>query len=184
VGLLLAHSRVVLLVALVLVLGLSLVWLCRRAAAWRRLEALRQLDLIGVDAMDPRRFEQFVAELLAARGYQTRLTQASHDFGVDVVAWRGSERLAVQVKHYSSAVSGKAIGEVLLGMPHYDCNACMVVTNSCFTKAAIKAAAPHPCSLIDRQQLAVWLQELRHSHHSSIQPGQVGFTGVTTNPAP
>lgn len=155
-----------LVVAVALGLGLCLLGLCRWFVAGRRRTALRQLELDGVDAMDPRRFEQFVAELLQARGYRTQLTQASHDFGVDVVASRGSQRLAVQVKHYSSPVSGHAIAEALLGMPHYHCNACMVVTNNRFTRAAIKAAAPHPCTLVDRLQLAQWLQELGRGGHS------------------
>jgi restriction system protein len=175
-GLLLSSPQLALLLALVVVVGLLLLWVSRRSAAQRRLQALLQLDLDGVDAMAPRHFEQFVAELLTARGYQTQLTQASHDFGVDVVASRGSQRLAVQVKHYSStAVSGSAIAEALLGMPHYSCNACMVVTNSRFTSAAVKAAGPHPCTLVDRQELARWLAEaraaqgtgIRHSHRST-----------------
>lgn len=172
VVLVVAYPRVALIAAsFLLVVGGVIWWLRERQRRLDR-QALLQLDLAGVDAMDPLRFEAFVAELLAAQGYSTQLTQASHDFGVDVVASRGSECLAVQVKHYSSAVSGQAIAEALLGMPHYGCNACMVVTNNRFTRAAIKAAAPHPCTLVDRQQLARWLAEaqaaqgrgVRHSH--------------------
>lgn len=155
------YPQVVLAATVIVMLIGCVVWWLRGHERRRDRRALIQLDLAGVDNLDPRRFEAFVAELLTARGYRTQLTQASHDFGVDVVASRGSERLAVQVKHYSRAVSGKAIAEALLGMPHYGCNACMVVTNSCFTRSAVKAALPHPCTLIDRQGLAAWLQEVR-----------------------
>jgi HJR/Mrr/RecB family endonuclease len=111
---------------------------------------------------------------------------------VDVVASRGSQRLAVQVKHYSSAVSGKAIAEALLGMPHYGCNACMVVTNSRFTTAAVKAAALHPCTLVDRHGLARWLADAqapqrtggRHSHGYAALAGQGFFNGDITAQKP
>lgn len=160
--LVMAYPRVALAAVVLLLLAGGLVWWLRQRARWRDRQALLQLDLAGVDRLDPLSFEAFVAELLTAQGYRTQLTKASHDMGVDVVAVRGSKRIAIQVKHYTSqAVSGKAIGEALLGMPHYDCNACMVVTNSRFTSAAIKAAAPHPCTLVDRQELARWLTAAR-----------------------
>lgn len=174
-GAVLSLPRIVLLLALVAITALVAVLLLRHAQRCRRLEGLRQLDLSGIDAMDPIGFEGFVAELLAAQGYCTQLTQASRDLGVDVVASRGSRRIAVQVKLYSSPVSAKAIGEVLVGMPHYGCTECMVVTNSTFTAPALKAAELHPCTLIDRQGLAVWLQQTqstpvkgRHSQHSGF----------------
>lgn len=158
---LMAYPGVVLAVALLLLLAGALAWWLQQRERWQNRQSLLQLDQAGVDRLDPRRFEAFVAELLSAQGYRTQLTKASHDMGVDVLAVRGSERLAVQVKHYSLPVSGKAIAEALLGMPHYGCNACMVVTNSRFTSAAIKAAALHPCTLVDRQELARWLAAAR-----------------------
>ena len=154
-----AYPRVALAVLVSLLMAGGVVWWLRQREQWRERQALLQLDLAGVDDLHHRRFESLVAELLTAQGYRTQLTKASHDIGVDVVAVRGSERIAVQVKHYTSPVSGKAIAEALLGMPHYRCSACMVVTNSRFTSAAVKAAALHPCTLVDRRELARWLAE-------------------------
>lgn len=159
-----AYPRVVLAVLVLLSVAWGSVWWLRQREHWRERQVLRQLDMAGVDDLDPLRFEDFVAELLTAQGYRTQLTKASHDYGVDVLAVRGSQRIAVQVKHCTSPVSGKAIAEALLGMPHYSCNACMVVTNSRFTSAAIKAAALHPCTLVDRKELARWLAEARTEH--------------------
>lgn len=160
-----AYPRVALAVLVSLLMAGGVVWWLRQREQWRERQALLRLDLAGVDDLDPLRFEAFVAELLTAQGYRTQLTKASHDFGVDVLAVRGSQRIAVQVKHYTSqAVTGKAIGEALLGMPHYRCNACMVVTNSRFTSAAVKAAALHPCTLVDRRELGRWLAEAQTAH--------------------
>ena len=143
--------------------GAAGAWLLARHRRWRRGRALRQLELCDVDAMDPRGFEEFVAELLTAQGYQTSLTPHSYDFGVDVVAIRGSRRIAVQVKHYRNPVSNAALAEALLGMPHYCCSECMVVTNSRFTRAAVRSSEPHPCTLIDRDALAEWLWQARQT---------------------
>jgi len=50
--------------------------------------------------VSPREFEEAVAAALEAEGYETELGQYVHDYGVDVVAERGEERVAVQVKMY------------------------------------------------------------------------------------
>jgi restriction system protein len=136
-------------------------WLQRRSRRRREREALLQLELADVDTMEPQAFEAFVAHLLNAQGFQTELTKATGDFGVDVVATDGNRRIAVQVKRYTTAVSAKALAEVLVGMPHYRCNECMVVTNSTFTRPAVQAAALHPCTLVDRHQLAGWMAQAR-----------------------
>ena len=137
--------------------------LVRQRDQQRRRKALAWLQLHEVDTMDGRTFEYFVAELMASLGYTTEVTQASRDMGVDVIARKGSRRIAVQAKCYSSAVSGKAVGEALAGMPHYHCTECMVVTNSRFTSAAIRLAEPHPCTLVDRDGLARWLHQAQKS---------------------
>lgn len=144
--------------ALVVLLG---AWAIRSSRHRREREALLQLEIAEVDSMNPRAFEALVAHLLNAQGFRTQLTKGSGDFGVDVVATSGQRRIAVQVKRYNSPLSAKPIGEVLVGMPHYHCNECMVVTNSTFTRPAVKAAAPHACTLVDRHELARWMVQAR-----------------------
>jgi restriction system protein len=159
VGAATAYPWVALALGLVALIVLISVWALRRSRQRREREAMLQLELTDVDAMDPLAFESLVAHLLNAQGFRTQLTKATGDYGVDVVASIGSRRIAVQVKRYSVPVSAKAIGEVLVGMPHYNCSECMVVTNSIFTRPAINAATPHPCTLVDRRELARWMVE-------------------------
>jgi len=137
------------------------IWALRRSRRRRERDALLQLELADVDRMDPVAFEELVAHLLNAQGFRTELTPATGDIGVDVVATNGNRRIAVQVKRYGTSVTAKAIGEVLVGMPHYGCNECMVVTNSTFTRPAVQAAALHPCTLVDRRDLAAWMAQAR-----------------------
>jgi len=156
-----AYPWVALALGLLALVVLLCVWALRRSRHRREREALLQLEMAEVDAMDPRAFEVLVAHLLNAQGYRTQLTKASGDFGVDVVASNGQRRIAVQVKRYYRPLPSDPIGEVLVGMPHYHCNECMVVTNSTFTRPAVLAAAPHPCTLVDRHELARWMLQAR-----------------------
>ncbi|MGI8624458.1 MAG: restriction endonuclease, partial [Solirubrobacteraceae bacterium] len=55
--------------------------------------------------MGPVEYEHHVAEVLAREGWSTAVSRRSRDLGVDVVATRGAERLAVQVKMYGGSAT-------------------------------------------------------------------------------
>ena len=73
-------------------------------------------------ALSPQGFEQLVADLFSAMGYQVRLTPQSRDQGVDVYAKRisasGTESLAIQCKHYLNRVVGVEHARALYGVVH------------------------------------------------------------------
>jgi len=48
----------------------------------------------------PFEFEEFIAKLFSAMGYNTEVTSKTGDYGIDVIARRGTETIAIQVKHY------------------------------------------------------------------------------------
>lgn len=112
-----------------------------------------------LDNLDGIEFEHVVAGLLSSRGYQTEVTKASGDYGVDVIATKDGVRFAVQVKRYTGNVSLPAVSEAVAGARHWRCHASMVVTNSYFTSAAKKLAETNGCVLIDRDMLGKWLTE-------------------------
>lgn len=126
------------------------------------------IDLSYADKLKPTQFEHFVGELLKTRGYnQVRVTQASGDFGVDIVARKKRKHYAIQVKQYSGKVSFEAVQQAVAGCPYYKCQAAMVVTNSYFTDAARQYAREVVCELIDRDTLKRWIDE----YHLSKSPG-------------
>lgn len=95
-------------------------------------------------------YEYHVARFLRRRGYyNVTVTQASGDFGVDVIAHKGRKKYAVQCKYYSAPVGVAAVQEAVAGKAHYKCNAAMVVTNSTFTPAAETLAAENGVLLLD-----------------------------------
>lgn len=53
--------------------------------------------------MTPREFEQFVAQHYREKGYDVETTPYSGDYGVDVIAQKGEERIAIQVKMYGNS---------------------------------------------------------------------------------
>lgn len=104
--------------------------------------------------MEGREFEEYVAALFCKLGYQAYVTHQSRDFGVDVVAKRGGERIAIQVKRYAKPVSLGGVQQAVTGMHKFNCNKAMVVTNNYFTPGAKELANHSSCELVDRDGLA------------------------------
>ena len=82
-------------------------------------------------------FERHCAKLLRKSGYtNVKVTKASGDQGVDIIASLGGYKYAIQCKKYKNPVGNKAIQEVYAGMQYHNCDFAMVMTNSTFTKSA------------------------------------------------
>lgn len=86
-------------------------------------------------------YEELVAKYLRRHGYyNVSVTKASGDYGVDVIAHKGTHRYAVQCKYYSDDVGLEAVQEAVAGKAMYRCDKAMVVTNASFTNAACELA--------------------------------------------
>jgi len=105
--------------------------------------------------VDPFAFEEFVAELWAAEGWETTVTQGSADMGVDVVAERSGtvdQRLVVQVKRYGpDNPVGRPAVQQYHAMEAQDAaaDAAVVVTSGRFTRDAREWAASQNVKLVD-----------------------------------
>ena len=119
------------------------------------------LRLVDLHSIKPGAFEEYVAQLLDHRGYTTQVVGQAGDMGVDVIARKGPEKYAVQVKRYSKPVSRTAVSDAVAGKAYHGCNAAMVVTNNRFTRGARALAVATDCQLVDRDTLAEWIAELR-----------------------
>lgn len=119
-----------------------------------------------IDRLSGQEFERVVADIFENMGYTVQLTPASNDLGVDVLAQRvfnkHHEKVGIQVKRYSGAVGNSAIQEIVAAKDYYGLNTLYVVTNSYFTRSALKLAAANEVVLWDRdvliKQLA-WLTD-------------------------
>ncbi len=103
---------------------------------------LRLLDGIG--------FERHLEKIFEVLGYDdVERTKATGDQGVDLVVTDGSQRIAVQAKLYSGNVGNDAVQQVVAGMAIYNCDRCVVITNSEFTNSARELARANGCKLIN-----------------------------------
>lgn len=120
-----------------------------------RREALVQLSIDQVDEMTGVEFENYVEALLRRDGYKTETTPTSGDYGVDLVAIKDKQRIAIQCKRYTKNIDQAAVREVYAGMTKYQCGLGIVITNRHFTKHAVDLASSTNCILIDREKLAL-----------------------------
>lgn len=118
------------------------------------------ISMSEIDLMSGSEFENFVAKLFRKMGYSTRVTKTSGDQGIDVVATKGDDIVAIQAKCYSDVVGNHAIMEAVAGMKYYNANICMVITNRTFTKSAIELANANNVKLWDRKTLKEKIDEV------------------------
>lgn len=128
---------------------------------WARNKKLRALQIANIDSMTGVQFEQYLQKLLGSQGYSVSITRATGDLGVDLIACRAQDRIAIQVKRHNAKVSRRAISDAVAGMQHYRCNRAMVITNSHFTPGAITLARSTSCTLVNRDLLVQWILQFQ-----------------------
>lgn len=112
-------------------------------------------ELKKIDAMDGTDFEHYTARLLKRLGYnQVFVTQASGDYGADVIAELNGVKYAFQCKRYGKNVGLKPIQEIYTAKQHYHCEKAVVVTNMRFSQNARNLAAETQVELWDREILS------------------------------
>jgi Restriction endonuclease len=122
----------------------------------RRRRDQEVVETARIDGMTGRQFEQYVAARLRLAGWAVSMTAATGDFGVDVIAARNGERVAIQCKRLGHTVGVGAVQQVVSGAMHHRCSRSMVVSNREFTRAAQLLAKTHNCELVGRTQLRTW----------------------------
>lgn len=119
--------------------------------------------------LHPRRFEELVAELLRAQGFEPTLTPGTRDGGRDILAARsdalGDLLYLVECKRYAPAKKvGVGVVRSIHGVTQAErANKGVIVTTSSFTKDAIAFASPlkYDIGLHDFEALKLWLDGYR-----------------------
>lgn len=99
--------------------------------------------IIKTTDMTPRKFEELVAEYYQSMGYTTETTPYSDDYGVDVIAQKGEERIAIQAKMYGNSarkVNRQTVMQLFGAMTYRQCNKAVIATDGTCMPDAIEVA--------------------------------------------
>ncbi|MBF0706786.1 restriction endonuclease (plasmid) [Alkalihalobacillus hwajinpoensis] len=110
-------------------------------------------DINDIDTMTGIEFEDYLADFFETKGYNIKLTPRSGDYGVDLILRKRRNKIAVQVKCYTSNIGVDAIQEVIAGRIYWRTKEAMVITNRYFTHNAKKLAKTSDVKLVDRDSL-------------------------------
>ena len=122
--------------------------------------ARAELKLAQLTSLSPETFEEFVAELFEALGYQVEQTGGTGDEGADLRLRRKDVLAIVQCKYHKRGVVGSPELQKFLGTIHHTrSHKGFFVTTSTFSLAAEKFVADHPIELIDGSRLVELVQE-------------------------
>ncbi len=93
--------------------------------------------------MNPRQFEELVCEHFRKQGYAANTTAYSNDYGVDVIATKGKEKIAVQAKMYGNStrkINRQMVMELHGAKDFFDCSKAVIATNGNFLPDALAVA--------------------------------------------
>ncbi len=134
----------------------------RRVAEERRnLAAGIRQRMERIDTLDGDAFEDFVAEVFEAIGYEVHRNGGAGDEGADLKLARGPLRAVVQCKYHHKGIVGSPDLQKFLGTIHQSgSRKGYFVTTTGFTLSAEKFAANQPIELIDGPRLAEIVRDI------------------------
>ncbi|NOU46538.1 MAG: restriction endonuclease [Bacteroidales bacterium] len=93
--------------------------------------------------MTPKQFEELVCEHFRNKGYKAEATSYSNDYGVDVFATKGKEKIAVQAKMYGGGtrkINRQMIMELHGAKDYFDCTKAVIATDGILLADATEVA--------------------------------------------
>jgi restriction system protein len=130
-------------------------------------DALQEATLDGGDfkQLAPRHFEELVAQLLSAAGYEVQSAPLTRDGGFDLIASvitaRATERIIVECKAWKNPVGVAAVRKLAELKELNPASRVVLVTTSRFTSSARHAAQAAGVDLADLDALTKWVREGR-----------------------
>jgi HJR/Mrr/RecB family endonuclease len=160
------------------------------AASDDDLELARLLTVEQMDRMHGLTFEAYVCRVLESRGYLMENIRGSNDYGVDAIATKGAERIAIQIKRSKHPIDRRAISDAMAGREFYKCQRGMVITNATLTESARQFATEIQCAVVERDEFLAWVEKFKQETKRPSQtsapshPGLVGLLSGSPDPLP
>ena len=102
---------------------------------------------------DGHEFEHWVASGLKIYGWKAKVTSASGDQGIDIIATKDGEKIGLQCKLLSSPVGNKAVQEAFTGKAFHQTDAVAVISNASYTASAQKLAMDTGVKLLSHHDI-------------------------------
>lgn len=116
--------------------------------------------IVNIDSLNPIEFEHFCADMLRNNGWDARVTQASGDQGIDVIATYGNAKAVFQCKKYAQPVGNGAVQEIAAGKQFEQADIAAVVSNATFTPSAKQLASSTGVHLLHYSELQGFAEKL------------------------
>lgn len=151
------------------------VWFVAQVAKlFRRNLLSRQSGVDTVRKLSWREFESLVGEVYRRKGYRIDERGGSGDGGVDIVAVQGREKVLIQCKHWKTWRVGPSVVRQMYGvLIHESASRAVIVTTGTFTEAAREFAAEKPIQLIEGDELADIILEIRNHKPTRVPTRRV-----------
>jgi restriction system protein len=117
-------------------------------------------------ALDGLGYERQVGAALARAGFSVNFTPATGDQGVDIIAEREGEKVAVQCKNYASAVGNDAVQQVFAGGRFYGASRTVVIAPNGYTTSAKQLASSLGVACLHHNEIASLLAAGALTSHS------------------
>jgi len=117
---------------------------------------LRQIVVIKMDGIT---FERFIALMFTLRGYIVQFTPRTGDKGVDLIAARNGERIAIQCKRWKDSVGTAAVQQVFTGKEFYKCTKGILITTASLSPQAERLANKIDITYWDKDSIEILCEE-------------------------
>ncbi len=93
--------------------------------------------------MNPKEYEDLVCDYFRNKGYEAKTTSYINDYGVDVFASKGTEKIAIQAKMYGSGtrkINRQMVMELHGAKDYFDCTKAVIATDGKLLSDALEVA--------------------------------------------
>jgi|GEM_PF-6910753 len=119
------------------------------------------MNNFDIETLTPEDFERLIVLLLSKQGYETKHIPLGDDIGIDILAKKNGESIAVQVKKYDSRKINLAMVYHTFGAAaYYDCTRAIIITLSDITANAENAARKLNVEIIGKEALIGQIETL------------------------
>lgn len=117
-------------------------------------------DGSDIDTLSPVDFEAHCAAILERSGWNAKITKASGDQGIDILANYQGVSAVFQCKKYSSPVGNAAVQEIIAGRVFERATVAAVISNASFTVSARQLAQTSDVHLLHHSELHSFAEKL------------------------